>query len=112
MKEDVNAALCLLSRIWKWNGDSMTCTGCNSSLIASRDGEEINHNEGCKHAGEQHPWRRLRDIVCSEERTYMLTALQAVRECGNGGAMLTRRASGLVRAACKRYGAEQSIGES
>jgi hypothetical protein len=58
-----NASLCYLGKFWKLDGDWMTCRGCDRSLIASRDGEEMNHKDGCKYSDQQHPWRRLRNII-------------------------------------------------
>lgn len=58
-----NASLCYLAKFWKLDGDWMTCKGCDRSLIASRDGEEIHHKDGCKFSDQQHPWRRLRNII-------------------------------------------------
>jgi hypothetical protein len=40
--------------------------GCKRSLIASRDGEELNHADGCKFADEQHPWTQLRALIAHE----------------------------------------------
>ncbi|HBI70674.1 MAG TPA: hypothetical protein DDZ22_17215 [Massilia sp.] len=58
-----NDKLIELARYWKLDGDWMTCKGCKRSLIASRDGEELNHADGCKFAAQQHPWARLRALV-------------------------------------------------
>ena len=58
-----NDALIALARYWKLNGDWMTCKGCRRSLIASRDGEELAHGDGCKYWGQQHPWAQLRKLI-------------------------------------------------
>ena len=56
-----NAALLELSKVWRLDGDWMTCRGCNCSLIASRDGEPMKHHaDGCQYADHVHPWRELR----------------------------------------------------
>ncbi|MBD8627694.1 hypothetical protein IFT64_12180 [Oxalobacteraceae sp. CFBP 8753] len=58
-----NDALIALARYWKLNGDWMTCKGCRRSLIASRDGEELAHGDGCKYWDQQHPWAQLRKLI-------------------------------------------------
>lgn len=58
-----NDALIKLAKYWKLDGDWMTCRGCRRSLIASRDGEELNHGDGCKFWDQQHPWAQLRELV-------------------------------------------------
>lgn len=58
-----NDALIALARYWKFNGDWMTCKGCRRSLIASRDGEELAHGDGCKYWDQQHPWAQLRKLI-------------------------------------------------
>jgi len=58
-----NDALIALARYWKLNGDWMTCKGCRRSLIASRDGEELAHGDGCKYWDQQHPWAQLRELI-------------------------------------------------
>jgi len=58
-----NDKLIAFARRWKLDGDWLTCKGCKRSLIASRDGEELNHAAGCKLAAEQHPWAQLRELV-------------------------------------------------
>ena len=58
-----NDALIALARYWKLNGDWMTCKGCRRSLIASRDGEDLAHGDGCKYWDQQHPWAQLRELI-------------------------------------------------
>lgn len=58
-----NDALIALARFWKLNGDWMTCKGCRRSLIASRDGEDLAHGDGCKYWDQQHPWAQLRAAI-------------------------------------------------
>jgi hypothetical protein len=58
-----NDALIALARYWKLNGDWMTCKGCRRSLIASRDGEDLAHGDGCKYWNQQHPWAQLRKLI-------------------------------------------------
>ena len=58
-----NDALIALARYWKLNGDWMTCKGCRRSLIASRDGEDLAHGDGCKYWDQQHPWAQLRKLI-------------------------------------------------
>jgi len=58
-----NDALIVLAKYWKLDGDWMTCKGCRRSLIASRDGEELNHGDGCKFWDQQHPWANLRELI-------------------------------------------------
>jgi hypothetical protein len=52
-----------MSRVWNLDGDLMTCRVCKRSLIASRDGEELNHASGCKNAAHGHPWADLRSAL-------------------------------------------------
>lgn len=58
-----NNALSALHRIWHHEADWMVCQGCKRPIIASRDGEELAHRDGCRHAAEQHPWSQLRAIL-------------------------------------------------
>lgn len=58
-----NDALTALHRIWHHEADWMICQGCKRPIIASRDGEELCHADGCKHANEHHPWSQLRAIL-------------------------------------------------
>jgi len=58
-----NDALIALAKYWKLDGDWMTCRACRRSLIASRDGEELNHGDGCKFWDQQHPWAQLRGLI-------------------------------------------------
>lgn len=58
-----NDALTALHRIWRHEADWMICQGCKRPIIASRDGEELAHADGCRHASEQHPWSQLRTIL-------------------------------------------------
>ena len=58
-----NDALIKLAKYWKLDGDWMTCRGCRRSLIASRDGEELNHGDGCKFWDQHHPWAQLRELI-------------------------------------------------
>ena len=58
-----NDALIALAKYWKLDGDWMTCKGCRRSLIASRDGEELAHGDGCKYWDQQHPWAQLRKLI-------------------------------------------------
>jgi hypothetical protein len=58
-----NDALIAMAKYWKLDGDWMTCKGCRRSLIASRDGEELAHGEGCKYWNQQHPWAQLRELI-------------------------------------------------
>jgi hypothetical protein len=58
-----NDALIALAKYWKLDGDWMTCKGCRRSLIASRDGEELAHGDGCKYWDQQHPWTQLRKLI-------------------------------------------------
>jgi len=58
-----NDALIAMAKYWKLDGDWMTCKGCRRSLIASRDGEELAHGEGCKYWDQQHPWAQLRELI-------------------------------------------------
>lgn len=58
-----NDALTALHRIWHHEADWMICQGCNCPIIASRDGEELVHKDGCKYANEHHPWSQLRVIL-------------------------------------------------
>ena len=58
-----NDALIALAKYWKLDGDWMTCKGCRRSLIASRDGEELAHKDGCKYQDQQHPWAQLRKLI-------------------------------------------------
>lgn len=58
-----NDALTALHRIWHHEADWMICQGCKRPLIASRDGEELAHSDGCKYAAEQHPWSQLRTLL-------------------------------------------------
>lgn len=67
MTRESNDALLALARYWKLDGDWMTCKGCKRSLIASRDGEELNHADGCKHWDQHHPWAKLRAILNGKE---------------------------------------------
>lgn len=66
MTNDDNNALCAFARVWKLDGDWMTCKGCDHHLIASRDGEESRHGDDCKHASEHHPWAQLRAIIAPD----------------------------------------------
>lgn len=61
-----NDALIKLAKYWKLDGDWMTCKGCRRSLIASRDGEELNHGDGCKFWDQQHPWAQLRSLIARQ----------------------------------------------
>jgi hypothetical protein len=63
MTSDDNDALLAFARVWTLDGDWMTCKGCMRNLIASRDGEELRHRNGCKYTDEKHPWARLRAII-------------------------------------------------
>ena len=58
-----NDALNAMAKYWKLDGDWMTCNGCRRSLIASRDGEELAHGDGCKYWDQQHPWAQLRELI-------------------------------------------------
>jgi len=58
-----NDALNAMAKYWKHDGDWMTCNCCRRSLIASRDGEELAHNDGCKYRDQQHPWTQLRELI-------------------------------------------------
>lgn len=58
-----NDALTALHRIWRHEADWMICQGCKHPIIASRDGEELVHRDGCRYAAEQHPWSQLRTIL-------------------------------------------------
>ncbi len=58
-----NDALNAMAKYWKLDGDWMTCKGCRRSLIASRDGEELAHGDGCKYWDQQHPWAQLRELI-------------------------------------------------
>jgi hypothetical protein len=58
-----NDALIALAKYWKLDGDWMTCKGCRRSLIASRDGEELAHGDGCKYWDQQHPWAQMRKLI-------------------------------------------------
>lgn len=63
MNCDDNDKLLEFGRKWKLDGDWMVCKKCKRPIIASRDGEELPHADGCKQPNEQHPWRQLREII-------------------------------------------------
>ncbi len=63
MNTNNNDMLIALSRVWKWDGDWMTCRACKRHLIASRDGEPFVHADGCAHRDFVHPWQALRDVL-------------------------------------------------
>jgi len=58
-----NDQLGAFGTVWKLNGDWLTCRGCDRSLLASRNGDLIDHKAGCKFSGQQHPWKLLTRIL-------------------------------------------------
>lgn len=63
LDSQTNKQLTVMWRVWRWEGDWMVCKSCHRALIASRDGEILPHAECCKTPHEQHPWRRMREIL-------------------------------------------------
>jgi hypothetical protein len=63
MDQRNNTVLLVLSKIWQLDGDWMKCRTCKAVLIASRDGEPMQHKVGCKHAAHSHPWADLRNAM-------------------------------------------------
>lgn len=58
-----NSRLMAWSRTWELDGDLIRCRYCNTALIASRDGEELRHRDGCVNASGTHPWHDLRQCL-------------------------------------------------
>jgi hypothetical protein len=58
-----NDKLCDFARFFTLDGDWMTCKKCKRNLIASRDGEPLQHAAGCKNADRLHPWAELRALI-------------------------------------------------
>lgn len=58
-----NEFLRTILSVWDVDGDLMRCRLCKRALIASRDGEALNHAAGCKNATHKHPWQDLREAM-------------------------------------------------
>jgi hypothetical protein len=52
-----------LYRVFAFRGLWMECRDCRRALPITMDGLFIEHRPDCLHAGEQHPWARLRAIL-------------------------------------------------
>lgn len=59
-----------LLKTWRIDDDLMTCRGCGRSLHVARDGEVLNHGDGCENEGvwPKHPWAALSYILSDENR--------------------------------------------
>lgn len=53
------------TKVWKLKKWSMECRHCERWINVQRDGALVDHKEGCHFAHEQHPWKRLRNILNS-----------------------------------------------
>lgn len=58
-----NTALIELSKVWVLDGDLLKCRACKKRLVASRDGEPLRHEDGCKYYHRVHPWQDLRNAM-------------------------------------------------
>lgn len=58
-----NERLRHFAKLWRLNGDLMMCRACGRSLIASRDGEALQHRAGCPNETHVDPWVDLRTAM-------------------------------------------------
>jgi len=64
----IDATLKALGNVWKWDGDLMICRKCGRGLIASRDGEALQHRSDCDNRSGHHPWVELRAALNPSKR--------------------------------------------
>lgn len=67
ISHEKNDALIEFYGRWRLNGDWLICQGCKRPIIASRDGELMNHANGCKNSESQHPWTELRSLIAPQQ---------------------------------------------
>lgn len=67
IEREQNHALIEFYGRWRLNGDWLVCQGCKRPLIASRDGEALNHKDRCKNSESLHPWTELRSLISPKE---------------------------------------------
>lgn len=63
MTQDDDRRLVSFGRRWTMSGNRLICVGCDNRLLASLDGQEAVHKEGCSNAASLHPWAELRTII-------------------------------------------------
>lgn len=64
----LNSRLINFSAFWRLDGDLMRCRKCGRSIIASRQGEAMVHEDGCEAGLMKYPWHQLFEILKNEDK--------------------------------------------